>query len=624
MTGLAISITACGLNVKSGPSESPALVPSTQLANRYLAEGDTAQAANVYASLAKTETDPNLRQQYLLTATELYFDTELYNEGMSLFATFPASLNTPERQTRLQIVSAYNTLAQGNYAQALQQIPPIRSITDRILRVRSVELQSRAYELSNQPAQALKSRILLESNLTSPKSIALNRSKIATRLAALDINTLRTMARTPGGTVYRGWLDYSSLSRNQSAMAPELYAQRINAWRSRYPNHPAATLDVATVADGSQLPSIFTDQVALLLPLSGAFSEVGDAIKTGFIAARFEDGANTNVKIYDTASDTGTAIQQYERATNEGASMVIGPLDKSAVINLTAGNRISVPTLSLNYTNEGTAGHANLFQFGLLPEDEARDVASYALKQDYRKAVVIASDSPISQRLANAFTTQFDESGGEVLASETISAEAFDYSNELSRMLDINSSYSRKRRIESLLDTSVEFEPTIRSDIEVVFMAVDSEQALLLRPQLKFHRAGKVPLISTSHVYSGDPDASRDSDLTGVQYNDIPWTLTDATNGSPLFTTISEGHQDSIQKLIALGIDAYYLHSQIENMRLDPTLSLNGKTGGLSLGEGNRIKRRLEWAEFQEGVPVKISDALPLEIPPLPPLQGNL
>jgi len=278
----------------------------------------------------------------------------------------------------------------------------------------------------------------------------------------------------------------------------------------------------------------------------------------------------------------------------------------------------------LNYTNEGTPGHANLFQFGLLPEDEARDVASYALKQDYRKAVVIASDSPISQRLANAFTTQFNESGGEVLASETISAEAFDYSNELSRMLDINSSYSRKRRIESLLDTSVEFEPTIRSDIEVVFMAVDSEQALLLRPQLKFHRAGKVPLISTSHVYSGDPDASRDSDLTGVQYNDIPWTLTDATNGSPLFTTISQGHQDSIQKLIALGIDAYYLHSQIENMRLDPTLSLNGKTGGLSLGEGNRIKRRLEWAEFQEGVPVKISDALPLEIPPLPPLQGNL
>ena len=623
LTTLVLTASACGLGTRPTINEIPTLVPTPQLANKYLAEGDTAQAANVFAQLAQSETDPQKRNGYLLTATELYFDAELYNEGMRLFSTFPATLNTPELQQRLQIISAYNALAQGNHAQALQQIPPIRSISDRLARVRSLELQARAHELNNQPAQALKSRILLESNLTAARAVSLNRTKIASRLAALDINTLRTMAQTPGGTVYRGWLEYAALARRQSTLSPELFAQRTEAWRARYPNHPAASIDVANIADGSQLPSIITDQVALLLPLTGAFSEIGDSIKTGFIAARFADGGDSNIKIYDTASDTGTAIRQYERATAEGASLVIGPLDKRAVINLTAGNRISVPTLSLNYVNEGTPGHANLFQFGLLPEDEARDVAQFALKQDYRKAIVIASDSPLSQRLAGAFEAQFIESGGEVLASESIEAEAYDYSQQLTRMLDINSSNTRKRRIEQLLNTDVEFEPAIRSDIEVIFMAVDSEQALLLRPQLQFHHAGKVPLVSTSHIYSGDPDADRDGDLTGITYNDIPWTLTDAGSDSPLFITISQNHQDSIQKLIALGIDAYSLHSQLDNMRLDPTLSLNGKTGGLSLGEGNRIKRRLEWAEFQEGIPVKILDALPLE-PLTPPLEGDL
>jgi len=73
----------------------------------------------------------------------------------------------------------------------------------------------------------------------------------------------------------------------------------------------------------------------------------------------------------------------------------------------------------------------------------------------------------------------------------------------------------------------------------------------------------------------------------------------------------------------ALGIDAYQLHKQLDNMRLDPTLSLNGKTGALTLADGNRIRRRLEWAEFQEGVPVRISGPLPVETA-LSPLQGAL
>ncbi len=625
LTCISISISACGFNLKpGGATNQRTLVPSPQLASRLLAEGDTVQAAHVYAQLANSATDPARKQEYQLTATELYFDSELYNDGMRLFASLPTTLNTPAMQSRLQILTAYNSLAQGSYEDALRQLPPTRSLTDRILTIRTLELQSRAYQQVNKPDLALKARILLEGNLTVAQSIELNRTKIASMLAALDMDTLRTMASTPGGSIYRGWLEYSALARRQATMTPERYAQRNDAWRARYPNHPAATISLAGVQSLDQLtPSIVTDQVALLLPLTGQFSEIGDAIKTGFIAARFNAGGSTNIKLYDTASNTGTAIQQYERATADGASLVVGPLDKTAVINLTAGNRINVPTLSLNYIGDGMPGHANLFQFGLLPEDEARDGANYALQQNYRKAVVIASDSPISQRLAIAFEQTFSSGGGEILASDVIASDSYDYSQQLTKILAINSSYSRKRRLEKLFDTTIEFEPAIRGDIDVIFMAVDSEQALLLRPQLKFQHAGKVPLISTSQVFNGDADSDRDGDLTGIKYNDIPWTLTDANSGSPLYRTINQTHQDSIQKLIALGVDAYQLHEQLENLRLDPTLSLDGKTGALSLAEGNRIRRRLEWAEFQEGVPVKISGALAVETT-LPALQGEL
>ena len=623
------TLSACGKSVILGSDPVPSLVPTPQLASKLLSEGDTAQAAHVYAQLASTESDPVLRQEYQLTATELYFDSELYNDGTRLFATLPGTLNTEPQNTdvqqkRLQILSAYNTLAQGNHTGALQQLPPLRSISERILRVRSLELQSRAYQLLNEPAKTLKSRILLESNLSVPKSIQLNRNKIAELLAAQDINSLRTLAGTPGGSVYRGWIEYAALAKRESSMTPDQFAQRSNVWRSRFPNHPAASINFADAESTDQLSTaIVTDRVALLLPLTGQFSEIGAAIKTGFIAARFAQGAGTSFQLYDTRSDTNTAIQQYELAVSEGASLIIGPLDKSAVINLTAANRISVPTLSLNYVGDDIAGHANLFQFGLLPEDEARDVANYALKQNYRKALVIASDSPVSQRLASAFEQHFAVFGGEVLASDVIAEDSYDYSQQLTKILAINSSHARKRRLETLLDTDIEFEPAIRGDIDTIFIAVNSEQALLLRPQLQFHHAGKVPLLATAHIYSGSVDADKDSELSGVKYNDIPWTLTDAVNNTPLYSTISRNHQDSFQKLIALGIDAYQLHTELEKMRLDPSYSLNGKTGALTLVENNKIRRRLEWAEFQEGLPVKISEALPIETA-LPPLQGEL
>jgi len=647
ITGISLSVFACGINFNLGKlgnfgsdTREQVQIPTPQLATRLLAEGEIAQAADTYEKLAASETDPSLRQEYLIKASELYFDSELYNDGARTFVALPPldnTANTPldnntapganQLQQRLQILTAYNALARGGQEQALQQLPPIRSITDRTLRIRSLELQSRAYQTLSQPEKALKARILLESNLTAPTSVALNRSKTAALLANLDINGIRTMARTPGGSTYRGWLEYAALTKQQDTLAPEVFAQRSELWKARYPNHPAAALNPSGTqvvnSVNSNTPAISTNQVALLLPLTGRFSAIGDSIKTGFIAARFADGGTSNIKLYDTASDTSTAIRQYELATSEGASMIIGPLDKSAVVNLTASNRITTPTLSLNYLGEGIAGNANLFQFGLLPEDEARDAAQFALAQNHRKAIVIAADSPISQRLGSAFETAFTEAGGTVLASDFIAADAFDYSEQLTKLLDINSSYSRNRRLEELFDTSIEFEPAIRGDIDVIFMAVDSEQALLLRPQLQFHHSGKLPLISTSQVFNGEPDADRDGDLTGIKYNDIPWTLTDASSNSELYNSISANHQDGIPKLIALGIDAFRLHSRLERMRLNPSLSVIGKTGALSLAEDNRIRRRLDWAEFQEGVPVRISGALPVDTAQ-PPLQGEL
>jgi outer membrane PBP1 activator LpoA protein len=629
----ALIAAGCGqprISQTPGAPRIPAGKPTPELAQSLLNNGDSVQAAHMYAQLASTETDPARKLQFQLLATELYFDNELYNDGARAFAGLPQTMPSEPLQLRRNIAAAYYALAQRNPQPALESLPDTRTITDPLLKARILEAQARARLQMSDPAQALKARVQLEASLRDPQSIARNHERIWAMLTALDNAGLQALARTPAGPTYRGWVEYALLTRVQ--MDETTRARRLALWRNRYPNHPASDVtqtgtDPATPFGNIASSSISSGQIALLLPLSGKFSELGTAIKTGFMAAHYADGAIAFVRFYDTQSDPMKAIEQYQLAAAEGASLIIGPLNKSAVVNLTASNQITVPTLSLNYVGEDIPGNSNLYQFGLLPEDEAKDVANFARLADYNNALIIHADSALAQRLAAAFEKRFVETGGTTLGTDVIEADTYDYSRQLGKLLSINSSNARRRQLEQLLDTKIEFEPAIRNDIDVIFMAVDAEQARLLRPQLKFHRAGEVPVLSTAMVYSGAPDEKADSDLTGIRYNEIPWLLTDVPARTTLFQSIAPHQPDDspgFARLNALGIDAYLLHKELERMRLDPQYSVAGSTGALSLAPGNRIQRRLAWAEFQEGIPVRTSDAIPVEAAAPPMLSPDI
>lgn len=596
------------------------IVPTPQLAASLLAEGDTAQAAHVYAQLASDETNPSVALQYQLLATELYFDSDLYRDALRAYELLPEPWPDPTLQTRRSLLDGYFQLAQQEPATALEIVPQPRSLNDRVLTIRALEIQARAHEALADPVQALKARILIEANLTVASSITRNREATRDMLARVDTRSLQQMASIPGGTVYRGWVDYTLLQRTGQGSDTAALEQRTQIWNTRYPGHPASLTESSPLADAPLAggSAISTDRVALLLPLSGKFSEVGNAIKTGFLAARFNNNPNPNadIRILDTGSDLQQTLAQYEAAVAGGASLIVGPLSKSAVIKLAATNRISVPTLSLNYTNEDITPNANLYQFGLLPEDEARDAANYLLAQNLKNVLIVAADSVIGSRLSTAFTETLQQNGGRVLGVESVSQDSYDYSPQLKKLLAINESNARRRQLQKLLDTKLEFDPSIRGDVEAIFIAVDAAQARLLRPQLQFHRANALPLISTSQIFSGTVDTRADGDLTGVIYNELPWITDDANQASTLHQQIAATMVEPnprMSRLHALGVDAWKLHSQLENMRFDQIFSIPGKTGALTLTEGNRIRRRLNWSEFRAGEPAKLSGPLPVE-----------
>ena len=89
---------------------------------------------------------------------------------------------------------------------------------------------------------------------------------------------------------------------------------------------------------------------------------------------------------------------------------------------------------------------------------------------------------------------------------------------------------------------------------------------------------------------------------------DLPWMLDPAERESRLFRHVNAlwPQSGSLARLYALGIDAYQLWLNRQELMTNPEFALRGKTGTLSLEGGNRIRRQLDWAQFIDGIPVAL------------------
>jgi outer membrane PBP1 activator LpoA protein len=180
-------------------------------------------------------------------------------------------------------------------------------------------------------------------------------------------------------------------------------------------------------------------------------------------------------------------------------------------------------------------------------------------------------------------------------------------------MLNLDDSKARQQKLTRHLGTNLEFEPRRRQDVDFIFLIASSRQARLIRPQLRFYRASSLPVYTTSRVYSGQPDAGKDSDMNGIIFCDMPWTLESGGNADHLQQNINTAwpaNASRYRRLYALGIDAYRLTPYLGELGNNMFGAYHGVTGNLSLGARGHINRSLRCAEFSRGLPVLLEPAV--------------
>ena len=593
-------------------AEEEAVEQARAEARDLLDAGKSLAAVRIYRDLTD-EADPEQAQRWRLRIVETLFDEGYPELALEWQRELDARTVPGDLSTRKAIVDARAAIVQRQGVRALRLLPPITAGMDDDLRARILAVRADAYGITGQPGQALAIRIEREELLPDDAAIDANHEAIWSLLNGLPADRLRELGEQKDAPVLNGWAELA-LAVQRARMGEKPVPAVLDEWRDDYSGHPADDRFVATLRDRVTDELTWPRRMALLVPLSGRLANAGQAIRDGLMAAYYDQPEyveRPRIQVYDTGSEGPGVTAAYERAVDAGADFVIGPLAKGAVAEFAERGALETPVLSLNYLpGDADKRPEDLYQFGLLPEDEARQAADAAIQNEHYNAVTLVPAGNWGGRMVDGFRSRYETLGGVIVESARYNSEASDYGRPIQALLNLDSSYARERRLQNTIGRDVRFEPRRRQDIEVIFMAAMPKQARLLEPQLEFHRAGDLPVYATSHVFSGVPDPDSDWDLNGLFFTDLPWILDNLEEPDPLYRSVTghwPGARGQYPRLYALGIDAFAVLPHLGRLGETDQAVLNGRTGRLTLDADSRIHRQPRWATFIKGQPVPVN-----------------
>ena len=580
----------------------------------YLQQDDYLSAAAEFRILAGAH--PEQAVMYNLRAVDAYLEAGHLDTAVSLLDQQIIPLDKPVLRQQQTIMLAKIALHRQQPEQALsllQDTDP--SSLPPYLQNNRLRALARTHEAMNNNVAAVQARIMLAPFLAGTPDSERNTERIWNDLKAMDADSLQSVS-AEGNQQLVGWIELALIYKKLLFKSAQLQ-QAVADWQRLYPDHPAQPgITSHILARASEL-NVLPQSVALLLPFTGPYKRAAEAIREGFLSAWYADGDyRPAVKIYDSGSLNISNV--YQQAVNDGAELIIGPLEKSAISTLAQSGAFTVTTLALNQVDEdklktAEAGsgtkQTRLYQFALAPEDEARQVADRGIFEGLNRALVITPRNEWGTRLADAFGTEWQDMGGSVLGNVEYNPNVTDFSYPVQRLLNITDSEARIAQLRRVLKRNIVSNSRRRNDADLIYMAAVPQAGRQIVPQFRYYRVDQLPIYSTSHVYSGNPDPQLDNDMNGVEFTDIPWVLRSRKEMPPIQTSIEDNwssQSSPYRRLYAFGVDAFRLIPQLGKLDVQHEYRYDGQTGVLSMDDNGRIRRQLSWARFVDGSPVPL------------------
>ena len=129
----------------------------------------------------------------------------------------------------------------------------------------------------------------------------------------------------------------------------------------------------------------------------------------------FPNDVQPKLSIFDTGDNDINIRKIYNELTLGDFDFVIGPLKKELINKLILYSSESLPILTLNYSSNLYKFKEKMYQFGLLPEDEAICIAEKSIIDGNNNASLIYPKNSWGKRIAESFSLRYKELGGKII-----------------------------------------------------------------------------------------------------------------------------------------------------------------------------------------------------------------
>lgn len=431
------------------------------------------------------------------------------------------------------------------------------------------------------------------------KDKKLNNQLIWNNLLVLESNALEPF-RADFGEEVDSWIQLAQLIEKFSTN-PSRFSQQIETWSRQHSIFSDEQLIPEQIIALAHVEAYRPINLALLLPFGNdKLQKQTEAIRDGFLsAAQFNSGVN-----YILLDSHSLSVSEIETAVQEkNVDFLVGPLLKEKIAELEQSEVLSaIPQLNLN-TIDVEQQKSDKFYFGLSPEDEIEQAVSYFVKKEIQYPAIIYADNSLGRRLSNQFAELWLQA-----TEKQVESVAFQSQSKLGQavkdLLDVGLSEQRIKQIKRLLGAKIKSEERSRTDIDAIYVIANSQQTRLIKPFFdvnvsKF--AKRLPIYASSRSYVVGETRNQKLDLNGLTFTEMPW-IVDSKNTqlNRLYEQIGDKNTQS-KKLFAFGYDSFNLIPILGHLAILPEVAVESLTGTLQIDKTGRIKRNLEWAQYQQG-----------------------
>lgn len=447
-------------------------------------------------------------QAYLLMAAA-YRGINQHAEAIAALNFFLSEFPTSSLLERAKMLLATEHAALGHPDQALPLLAEIRSLTtDMAVKREALLLTGDILAQKHDVHRAIQT-LLEEMELAQPEQRGDTAARIQTLIRdRLDRRALMRV-RDTYPTSFPGDIALIRLIEWHTARGEDHLAERqLRLFLQRFPSHDYAA-KAADLLNGlaAKLKSSQAVLVALL-PLSGKLAPFGTEVLNGIQLAleKVKDvhgptsmGTSVGLIVKDSAAPRGGLAQDLTDTLVEYRPVaVLGPLlSKHLPLVAEVAARTDTPVITPSATVADVRRYGSwLFSTALPYAHQAKRIASYATEQlGYRRVSVLSPDTVYGRELAQLFSQELIQHGGEIIASESYKEGDTDFGQAIKRL---KAQDLQKYGMTTPVVTSKGQKRDLYAPgFDAIFVPGRATDITLLSPQLVFHDV-KVPLLGTS------------------------------------------------------------------------------------------------------------------------------